>query len=550
MELGLKKISLTELLPLRAKILRPGKKPEECIYDSDQLPDSFHLGAFDGDKLISVISIYKENFESLEGHGYRIRSMATDEEYRGKGTGSVLLNYAESEIRKLNCDYIWFNARSVAANFYLKNGYIIISDEFDIPGIGLHFVMTKRLIPPGKLSDTKHINIKDYTYNLPPEKIAFYPQEKRDESKLLIYKNKKISEDKFLNLSEYISNDSLLIFNNTKVIPGRFLFNSGEQTVEILCIEPFENKDYQSALSHNSSVKWECMIGKLKYWKDEYIQKEIYSGDKKIILKAKKHFQNNKFIVEFFWDPGELTFSEILDLAGTTPLPPYIKRDSEEKDNETYQTVYAENEGSIAAPTAGLHFTNEVLKSLQKKGVKNSFVTLHVNTGTFLPVKTDTIGKHKMHSEYVQIQKQTLIDLLNSENIIAVGTTSMRAVESLYWLSYLILNKKNFKDLNVTQWLPYENDFNISKNFSLQILIDYCDKHKMEVLNFKTALLITPGFKFRYFKGIITNFHQPQSTLLLLIAAFLGDEYKNVYQFALDNNFRFLSYGDSNLYLL
>ncbi|HRE41291.1 MAG TPA: GNAT family N-acetyltransferase [Ignavibacteria bacterium] len=547
----IKIISLKELLPLRAKILRPGKRIDECIYDSDELSDTFHLGSFDGEKIVSVMSVYKENLKNSDGIGYRIRSMATDENFRGRGLGSELLNYATEEIKKLNGDYIWFNARKNAVNFYMKNGFEIISDEFDINEIGIHFVMMKRFTNPIVLRNIKNLNIKDYSYSLPSEKIAFNPSEKRDNSKLLVYCNDKITDDTFYNLSEYIPSNSLLIFNDTKVVQGRLFFHTEDKSIiEILCVEPFESKDFSLAFKQQGSVRWECMIGKLKQWKDNFLFKEIEYTSGKIKLKAKKSFLHNKFIVEFSWEPKELSFAEILEFCGSTPLPPYIKRNVSKRDSETYQTVYAKNDGSIAAPTAGLHFTEQVLEKIEKNKIQKSFVTLHVNTGTFLPVKTDLIGKHRMHSENVMIEKETLYYLHNNDYPIAVGTTSMRAVESLYWLSYLILNNKKPEDFHITQWLPYETDFDISKKFSLEILIRHCEKNNLKNLRFKTSILIAPGYRFRYFKGLITNFHQPQSTLLLLVSAFLDNKFQNVYEHALDNNYRFLSYGDSNLYLL
>ncbi len=398
----------------------------------------------------------------------------------------------------------------------------------------------------------KNIKIKDFSYELPDSRIAKYPLANRDESKLLVWQNGLISQDNFKNITQYLPKNSILVFNNTKVIHARiFFYKETGAKIEVFCLEPINPSDYQVAFQQTKQVTWKCMLGNAKKWKDGSLSKNIKIENNPIELKAEKIAQiGNSYVIEFSWN-GHYTFSEIIMYAGILPIPPYLKRETEESDENTYQTVYAKIDGSVAAPTAGLHFTDEVFSKLRAKNISTNEITLHVGAGTFQPVKSETISGHEMHHEQVIISLDTLRSFIeNSENIVAVGTTCARSIESLYWIG-LQLEEKRFNPFHpeLKQWEPYENQASISTVKALQNIIYFLVENGEKAICFSTQIIIVPGYKFKFITGMFTNFHQPQSTLLLLISAFLGNDWKSVYKFALNNNFRFLSYGDSNLYL-
>jgi len=398
------------------------------------------------------------------------------------------------------------------------------------------------------------ILIKDYTYELPAEKIAQFPLKERDSSKLLIYNKGKISQDTFRNIAEIIPQNSLLIFNDTKVINARLKFqNPAGKEIEIFTLEPAENAELVTALGEKGSEIWICLVGNLKAWKSGTLTtSRIFNGTEFRLEAELLSKQADAFIVKLSWQPGELTFAEILEIFGQIPLPPYMKRDATPDDKTTYQTVYSEAEGSVAAPTAGLHFTQDVLESLKKNNIKTGFVTLHVGAGTFKPVKTENISEHDMHSESIYVELSLVEEIaanIGTNRIIAVGTTSMRTIESLYWFGVQLLQGRHpGGELNVSQWEPYENKPEDPVK-AFEAIIAYIKQNKLKYLYGKTNIIIVPGYDFKVFSGIITNFHQPQSTLLLLIAAFIGSDWKGLYEYALNNGFRFLSYGDSSIFL-
>ena len=398
----------------------------------------------------------------------------------------------------------------------------------------------------------KDIKITDFTYDLPDSKIALYPLQNRSESKLLLWKNGKISEDVFENSASYLSENSMLVFNNTRVIHARLNFQKETgANIEIFCLEPVKPADYQLNFQETEKVVWKCMLGNAKKWKEGTLTKQVEIEGKTIKLKADKISQSkNSFEIEFTWD-GAFTFAQVIEYAGILPIPPYLNRETEQSDEKTYQTVYAKIDGSVAAPTAGLHFTDEILSRLSEKGIKTHEITLHVGAGTFQPLKTDNLLEHTMHHEKVVISKQFIQVLAETEQkVIAVGTTSVRSLESLYWLGVQLENNTFSNDFpEILQWEPYESSSVIPVKKALQNIVCFLNETGKNELQFSTQIIIVPGYEFKIINGMFTNFHQPQSTLLLLIGAFLGNEWKNVYDFALTNNFRFLSYGDSNLYL-
>lgn len=420
----------------------------------------------------------------------------------------------------------------------------------------------------------ENIFIKDYNYLLPEERIARYPLPERDASKLLIYNKGIITESTYKNISDYIPANSLLIFNNTKVIEARLLFQKPSGgVIEIFCLEPHEQyPDVTSAMLQKEKVLWLCLIGGASKWKQQQVlEKVINFQDQQLILSARfAEKRTGSFAVEFSWNIPNLSFAEVLHMAGAIPLPPYIKRKAEAEDSERYQTIYAEHDGSVAAPTAGLHFTERVFKSLDEKSVQRDFITLHVGAGTFKPVKSETIDQHEMHAEHIDVSAKTIGSILaHINNVVAVGTTSMRTLETLYWLGVkvaigneqLTVNNEQgtannyLLSISLKQWECYElSKENIPAHEALQALLLWMKNNKTERLLAKTQIIIAPGYKFRVVKGLITNFHQPQSTLLLLIAALIGDDpltgqagWKKVYDYALQNDFRFLSYGDGSL---
>lgn len=403
------------------------------------------------------------------------------------------------------------------------------------------------------MTNPKHISILDFTYSLPLERIANYPLVERDSSKLLVYKEGLISDSVYSNISSHIPGNSLLIFNNTRVIPARLLFQKiTGGIIEIFCLEPHEQyRDIASAMRQKGNVLWNCLVGGASKWKPgQTLEKKINN----LTLSAKYiDKQIGQFTIELSWLPGHFNFAEILQQTGATPLPPYIKREAEQSDKECYQTVYAGPHGSVAAPTAGLHFTESIFTRLTEKNITRDFITLHVGAGTFKPVKAATMAEHGMHAEWIDVSRETIENILsNLDNpIVAVGTTSLRAIESLYWMGVkgrVLSSDWQVGNTGLFQWEAYELAENkISAGDALQSLLDWMVQNKMERLVAKTQILIAPGYEFKIVKGLITNFHQPQSTLLLLVAALIGDDWRKVYDHALQNEFRFLSYGDGCL---
>ncbi len=402
------------------------------------------------------------------------------------------------------------------------------------------------------LSSHKDIKISDFTYDLPDVRIAKYPLTERDKSKLLTWKAGEISEDIFSNCATYLPVNAQLVFNNTRVIHARMFFRKETGAkIEIFCLEPIQPVDYQISFQETQKVSWKCMVGNSKKWKEGILKNEFEINGKPVVLSAEKKGQSgNSFQIEFSWTGGN-HFSEIIEHIGQLPIPPYLNRDTEEADEETYQTVYAKIDGSVAAPTAGLHFTDDVIARLAAKNITSKELTLHVGAGTFQPVKSETIEGHTMHHEKVIIPKSIIEGFIqNPENIIAVGTTSVRSLESLYWLGLqLETQAPSENNFEVKQWDPYGNEARISTQKALQNIVNFLEKVKQNEVHFSTQIIILPGYNFKLIGGMFTNFHQPQSTLLLLISALLGNDWHKVYDYALANNFRFLSYGDSNLYL-
>ena len=407
------------------------------------------------------------------------------------------------------------------------------------------------------------IAIEDFDYILPEEQIAFNPAANRSDSKLLVWDQNIIAENIYANIANYLPSNTCLIFNNSKVIAARIFFEkSNQSSIEIFCLEPTETySPVILAMQATKKVTWNCLVGGAKKWKEDLLTKIVTINNESIIFSAKKiQHEESKFIIEFSWDNDQITFSELLIHIGNIPLPPYIQRKATEEDKDRYQTTYAMEEGSVAAPTAGLHFSSSVFKSLDERKIIQKYLTLHVGAGTFMPVKTATIDQHSMHAEFVEIEK-SLIEFIETKSIeknapiIAVGTTSLRTLESVYWLGvkiylYELLNKKilPFQALQLDQWEAYElAEYKIPVQESMHILIDWLKKNNASKLIAKTQLMVTPGYKFKICRGLITNFHQPKSTLLLIIAAITGEKWKTIYQHALSNKYRFLSYGDGCL---
>jgi S-adenosylmethionine:tRNA ribosyltransferase-isomerase len=403
----------------------------------------------------------------------------------------------------------------------------------------------------------KDISINDFDYFLPEEKIAFFPLEERDQSKLLIYKNGEINEDIYLNIADYLPPKSFLVFNDTKVIKARILFTKDTGAIiEIFCLEPYEAiNDYAVVLQEKNSVRWKCMIGGAGKWKQKYLEKKITIIDDEVTLRAELVEKlSDAYVAEFSWNPGEYSFAEIIEHAGKTPLPPYIKREASDNDTERYQTIYSKYEGSVAAPTAGLHFTERIFSSLKDRNIDIGFVTLHVGAGTFKPVKSETMKGHEMHAEWIDVSKFFIRQLIKniSNGIFCVGTTSVRTVESLYWMGVktMLFPNASIEELEIQQWEVYEDDLYknpFSAEEALQSLLNFLQDKKSERFFTKTQIIITPGYQFKIVQGLIANFHQPKSTLLLLVAAMAGEKWKSIYKYALKNNFRFLSYGDGCL---
>ena len=427
------------------------------------------------------------------------------------------------------------------------------------------------------IKDVQNISIEDYNYPLPDERIAKYPLSERDASKLLVLKDNNISSSHFNEIGDFLPKDSLLVFNETKVVRARLQFTKESgAAIEIFCLEPISgNGDYQVAFSSKSPSRWKCLVGNSRRWKNETISLRLYESTSQQvnestsqgqsqgqgqcqcqcqILHAERLEKNDNYsVVEFSWEPAELSFAEVLEAAGEIPLPPYLHREAEESDRERYQTVFAKHEGSVAAPTAGLHFTNELITNLKERGITFEEVTLHVGAGTFRPVSSETIGEHEMHSETIVVKKSCIENLIRNcdKTIIPVGTTSMRTIESLYWIGLMLMEEGlEERNLHLNQWFPYQERETLpSAEESLSTILEYLNKYELSELHATTALMIAPTCKINIAKALITNFHQPKSTLLLLVSALIGDKWKEAYQYALDNDFRFLSYGDSCLFL-
>ncbi len=393
------------------------------------------------------------------------------------------------------------------------------------------------------------INISDFDYNLPENKIAKFPVNQRDKSNLLLWQNNMVSKKKFSDIYNFIPENTILFFNNTKVIQARLHFKKETgANIEIFCLEPHNPADYNIAFQQTHKVLWKCLIGNSKKWKTGKLSKKITIKNTELNIQANRiNKLDNSNIIEFSWDNNNFTFSDILENFGNIPIPPYLNRKSESSDLTNYQTTYSKIKGSVAAPTAGLHFTEKTFADFRKKNIKTDEITLHVGAGTFKPVSSEKITKHEMHTEHFYISQKNIKNLINNyNNIYAVGTTTVRTIESLYFIG-LKLHKNAENPFYVKQWDAYELKKTISPKESLTEILNYLETNNLDYIEAKTQIMIVPGYKFNYISGLVTNFHQPKSTLLLLISAFVGENWKIIYNFALNNNFRFLSYGDSSL---
>lgn len=406
------------------------------------------------------------------------------------------------------------------------------------------------------ISNVQNINIAEYDYPLPDERIAKYPLSERDASKLLILKNNNVFENRFRNIGDYLPPKSVLVFNETKVVRARLQFvKESGAAIEIFCLEPITgNGDYQLAFSAGSPVEWHCLVGNSRRWKDGALSMPLNIKGQNVVLHAERIEKTDAYsVIRFSWKPAEISFAEVLEHAGEIPLPPYLHREAEPSDRDRYQTVFAKYEGSVAAPTASLHLTKPLIAKLKEQGHTIEEVTLHVGAGTFRPVATDTIGEHEMHSESIIVKRPTIEHLYNNigRTIIPVGTTSMRTIESMYWIGVMLLEQGfEERNLHVNQWFPYQDREKLpSAKESLEAILKYLEMHHLDALHATTALMIAPSCPIMITKALITNFHQPKSTLLLLVSALIGDKWKEAYKFAMENDFRFLSYGDSCLFI-
>jgi len=406
----------------------------------------------------------------------------------------------------------------------------------------------------------KQTRISEYSYELPDERIARYPLPERDSSKLLVYRRGNISEDVFRNLPCYLPAGAMMVFNNTKVIQARLHFHkeatggpkSTGALIEVFLLEPAEPSDYQVVFTQTSSCSWYCLVGNLKRWKEDtpVLSRTVQVGDKTVTLTAKRgsvHGTSHRIV--FNWDGG-VSWAELLEAVGEIPIPPYLNRESQESDKTTYQTVYSKIKGSVAAPTAGLHFTERVLRDLDAHGIDREELTLHVGAGTFRPVKSEEISGHEMHTEFIAVKRSTIEKLIrHGGETIAVGTTSVRTLESLYYIGVYLSTHPDAteEEMHVNQWTPYETEPDMTSVQALQQILDYLDRHHLDVLKTSTQIIIAPGYRYHIVKMMVTNFHQPQSTLLLLVSAFVNGDWKTIYRYALSHGFRFLSYGDSSL---
>lgn len=409
-----------------------------------------------------------------------------------------------------------------------------------------------QIMKRNQMEDTKHIKISEYNYPLPDERIAKFPLAVRDQSKLLVYRHGEVSEDTFTALPEYLEQGELMIFNNTKVIQARLHFRKETGAlIEVFCLEPIQPNDYVLSFQQTKKCSWLCMIGNLKKWKEGALSRMVDVKGKQVTLTATRgECRGTSHWVDFEWNDDSITFADLLEVVGELPIPPYLNRDTQESDKETYQTVYSKIKGSVAAPTAGLHFTERVLQALDAHGIDREELTLHVGAGTFKPVKSEEIEGHEMHTEYISVNKRTIEKLIaHGGHAIAVGTTSVRTLESLYYIGVAISHNPdaNQEELHVQQWMPYEEKNGIGTIQALQHILDYLNRHHMEALHTSTQIIIAPGYEYKIVKKMVTNFHQPQSTLLLLVSAFVKGDWRKIYDYALEHDFRFLSYGDSSL---
>ena len=405
------------------------------------------------------------------------------------------------------------------------------------------------------IDDIRALRIADYDYDLPDERIAKHPLAEREQCKLLYYKGGNIEERKFWEVPALLPKQSTLIYNNTRVINARLRFRKETgSTIEIFCLEPVLPRDYEQIFQTTGHCVWQCLVGNSKRWKQGALTQSITIGSHEVTLAATRGEQHgNAWEIAFDWDDTNCTFADVLDAIGEIPIPPYLNRGTEESDSTDYQTVYSHIDGSVAAPTAGLHFTDEVLAECDRRGIMRREITLHVGAGTFQPVKSEHIGDHPMHYEFISVPRDVIMDIINAPGpVIAVGTTSVRTLESLYYIGQMLEEDPDANEdaLTVTQWMPYTTPCEISTKRALQNIVDYLDLHHADTYMGSTQLMIAPGFQYRIVDGMITNFHQPQSTLLLLVAAFVGeDKWRMMYDYAMAHDFRFLSYGDAQLLL-
>ena len=406
-----------------------------------------------------------------------------------------------------------------------------------------------------KKEEAQQIRIEDFDYPLPDERIAKFPLAKRDESKLLLHKQGEIGETQFKHITQFLPAGSLMVFNNTRVIQARLLFRKPTGArIEVFCLEPVEPHDYALVFQQTERCRWMCLVGNLKKWKEGTLSREVLVGGETVLLKAERlQSCGDSHLIEFTWDHPTCTFADLLDAAGVLPIPPYLNRETEASDLQTYQTVYSKVKGSVAAPTAGLHFTPEVLADIDAQGIGREEVTLHVGAGTFKPVKSETIEGHEMHTEFISVRRSSIERIKNNlGRIIAVGTTSVRTLESLYYIGVTLAANPNAtaEELVVDQWMPYDEANNrLPVAEALQQIVDYLDRNGVDRLVTATRIIIVPGYDFKLVRGLVTNFHQPKSTLLLLISAFVKGDWRTIYDYALAHDFRFLSYGDSSLLL-
>ena len=400
--------------------------------------------------------------------------------------------------------------------------------------------------------DIKHIRIKDFDYPLPDDRIAKFPLPERDHSKLLVYRQGCVSEDHFYHLPAYLPAGALVVCNNTKVIQARLHFRKETGAlIEVFLLEPFAPADYEQMFQRRGHCEWLCLVGNLKKWKEGTLRLAVTMGGIQVVLTATRletHATSHR--VAFDWDNPQVSWAELLEAVGELPIPPYLNRATEESDKESYQTVYSKIKGSVAAPTAGLHFTDRVLADLDAHGLEREELTLHVGAGTFKPVKSEEIEGHTMHTEFISVGRRTLERLIAHDGeAIAVGTTSVRTLESLYYMGAKLIARPDLSEeqLHVTQWEPYETHPEVTTVEALRALLDYLDRHDLPALHSSTQIIIVPGYQFHVVKMLVTNFHQPQSTLLLLVSAFVKGDWRKIYDYALAHDFRFLSYGDSSL---